>query len=268
MISKIICKISFKMNRLFFLLVLACIVISEISLIAIYPAINKNGGYSDFLKEMPQDMLTAIGMQGNLNNLNEYLNMNFYNSIYMYILMVFVVVMSARLSAKLLGDTSLAYFLNSSISRKKFMNSQIFVFNIELFLMTVCSVVSVLIGKLFLSEGVFELSSLLKINIELFALFMLIGSLCFCISVFVNNGYQAVAYSATFVVLLYITDVFRKLVKSMKILDYCTLFTVYDTDKITNNTTYFVVSSVVMIVSAISIYACSIYYFNKRDLYL
>ena len=104
------------MNRLFFLLVLACIAISEISLIAIYPAINKNGGYSDFLKEMPQDMLTAIGMQGNLNNLNEYLNMNFYNSIYMYILMVFVVVMSARLSAKLLGDTSLAYFLNSSIS--------------------------------------------------------------------------------------------------------------------------------------------------------
>ena len=257
MISKIICKISFKMNRLFFLLVLACIAISEISLIAIYPAINKNGGYSDFLKEMPQDMLTAIGMQGNLNNLNEYLNMNFYNSIYMYILMVFVVVMSARLSAKLLGDTSLAYFLNSSISRKKFMNSQIFVFNIELFLMTV-----------FLSEGVFELSSFLKINIELFALFMLIGSLCFCISVFVNNGSQAVAYSATFVVLLYITDVLRKLVKSMKILDYCTLFTVYDTEKITNNTTYFVVSSVVMIVSAISIYACSIYYFNKRDLYL
>ena len=268
MISKIICKISFKMNRLFFLLVLACIVISEISLIAIYPAINKNGGYSDFLKEMPQDMLTAIGMQGDLNNLNEYLNMNFYNSIYMYILMVFVVVMSARLSAKLLGDTSLAYFLNSSISRKRFMNSQIFVFNIELFLMMVCSVVSVLIGKLFLSESVFELSSFLKINIELFALFMLIGSLCFSISVFVNNESQAVAYSATFVVLLYITDVFRKLVKSMKILDYCTLFTVYDTEKICNNTTYFVVSSVVMIVSAISIYAGSIYYFNKRDLYL
>ena len=155
---------------------------------------------------MPQDMLTAIGMQGDLNNLNEYLNMNFYNSIYMYILMVFVVVMSARLSAKLLGDTSLAYFLNSSISRKKFMNSQIFVFNIELFLMMVCSVVSVLIGKLFLSESVFELSSFLKINIELFALFMLIGSLCFSISVFVNNESQAVAYSATFVVLLYITE--------------------------------------------------------------
>ena len=83
MISKIICKTSFKMNRLFFLLIVSCIVISEISLIAIYPAINKNGGYLDFLKGIPQNILAAIGMQGNLNNLNEYLNMNFYN-LYVY----------------------------------------------------------------------------------------------------------------------------------------------------------------------------------------
>lgn len=266
--SKIICKTSFKMNMLFFVLVLVCIVVSEISLLAIFPSINSNGSYAELLKEMPQEMLAAIGMQGDVSNLNEYLNMNFYNSIYMYILMVFVIVMSSKLTAKLIGETSMAYFLNSSVSREKFLISQILVFNVELLVISICSVVLAMLGKVFLFDRTFKLLDLIKINLEIFALFMLIGSICFCISIFVNNGTQAVAYSASFVVLLYITDVFRKLSDNLKILDYCTLFTLYDTGKICDDNTYFIVSSLIMIVTGIVIYAYSVYYFSKRDLYL
>ncbi|AEA00517.1 MULTISPECIES: hypothetical protein [Aerococcus] len=265
---KVICQTALKMNRSFLTLVTLLVFIAEVSLLAVFPWVNSNAGYADMLKGLPDNMLMAFGMEGDVTNVNDYLYINFYNSIAIYIFMMVVIVLAVRLTAKLLGDTSLVYFLNASVSRKQFLMSQILVFKGVLFFLALVAFLGALVGKVFLPDQVFDFFDLAKINGELLALFMLIGSLCLLLSVISDNSNQALAYSTPLVLYFYLADVFRKLSKQLDWLDYATLFTVYDPDKICSNTHYFLMSSLVMVVASLVVDYGAVVYFSKRDLYL
>lgn len=268
MISIIITKISLRMNKVFLLGILLTAVFLILSLLGIFPYINSSDSYSELLKQMPQELMVAFGKQGDASKITDFLVMNFYNSLYLYILMVYVVVFSSRLSAKLLGETAMVYFLNSSISRKKFLTSQIMVFNLGLGLITICSVLSAMLGKVFFPDKEFDMPGLLKINVQIMALFILTGAICFLINALVNNAGQAVGYSTLLVVLFYITDIFRKLSTDLKWLEYFTLFSLYDPKKISEDNGYVLTSSIAMLAAAIVVYLGTVWHFNRRDLYL
>lgn len=94
------------------------------------------------------------------------------------------------------------------------------------------------------------------------------GSLCILLSVICDNSSQALAASTSLVMCFYLADVFRKLSDQLDWLDYCTLFTFYDPDKICNDTHYFLVSSLAMVLVSLLIDYGSVMYFSRRDLYL
>lgn len=264
-----ICLTSFKTNTLYLGIIIVCVIASIGSLVAIYPSMNSNNSYAELLSAMPQDMLSAIGMNGDVSNLNDYLNMNFYNSIYLYILIALVIGMASKLVAKPLGDTSLVYFLNSSVSRKKFLGSQIIVFNGALLIVGIFSVVSGLLSKiLFVNDIAIDMNNFIKTNIELIVIFVFIGSVCFCISTFVNNGTEAITYATSLIVVEYILDMFRKISSKLNALKNFTIFTVYDTDKICGDSHYFVISCMVLLGISIVFYMLALWHFDKRDLYL
>ncbi len=67
-----------------FLLGLAvCVIGLVLCLSALFPSMTSGNSYTDLLKTLPSGMLNAIGMKGSVSNFNDYLNMNFYNSIYL-----------------------------------------------------------------------------------------------------------------------------------------------------------------------------------------
>jgi ABC-2 type transport system permease protein len=269
MFSKKIANSSIKTNSVFISIIIVSVIASIVSLVAIYPSMTSNSSYAKLLSVMPQQMLDAIGMKGDVTDLNDYLNMNFYNSVYLYIMMAFTIIFVAKLVAKPIGDTSLVYYLNSSVSRKKFLRSQIVVFNIGLFLVLVSSVISGIVSKIIIVGDVnFNIENLLRINIAIVTLFFLVGAICFFISTLVNNNSEALTYSTSLIIFEYILDMFRKISSKLDIVKYFTIFTVFDTDKICNDNIYFVSSCLIMVVVAIVIYIISLQYFNGRDLYL
>ncbi|WP_195854207.1 hypothetical protein [Aerococcus tenax] len=265
---KVVCQTALKMNRAFLTLVTLSVLIAEVSLLAVFPWVNSNAGYAEMLQGLPDNMLAAFGMQGDVTNVNDYLYINFYNSLAIYILILVVIVLAVRLTAKLLGDTSLVYFLNASVSRKQFLLSQILVFKLALAFLALVAFLGAAVGQVFLPDQDFHFFDLMKINGELLALFILMGSLCILLSVISDNSSQALAASTSLVMCFYLADVFRKLSDQLDWLDYCTLFTFYDPDKICNDTHYFLVSSLAMVLVSLLIDYGSVMYFSRRDLYL
>ncbi len=269
MFSKKIIQSSIKTNGLFLCVIILCVAVSIISLTALYPSITQDSSYSDLLKVIPQEMLKALGMQGDMTNLNEYLNMNYYNSIHLYIMIVFVVIFSTKLVAKLIGDTSLVYYLNSSVSRKTFLRSQMVTFYLGLLFILLSSISCGLLSKIIFANNVnIDIYYFIKINVTIIALFSFLGSMCLFISSFAKNGSESIAYGATLVIFQYIVDMFRKMSSQLEGAKYITVFTLYNTEKINNSHSYFIVSSLILVAVSIFICAGSLVYFNKRDLYL
>src|SRR5690625_917536 len=269
MLSTKIVRSSLKTNSILISIIIVTVIASIVSLVALYPSISSDDSYADLLEVMPKEMLDAIGMTGNIANFNDYLNMNFYNSIYLYVLMAFTIVFIAKLVAKPMGDTSLVYYLNSSVSRTQFLGSQIITFIIGLIFMVVFSVLSVILSKwIFVQDLSFEYTNFLKMNVTIIMIFFLLGSICFLINTLVNNNSEAVAYSALLIGLQYILDIFNNISGELGTLKYLTVFSIYNTDKIYNDYTYFVLSSLIMLIAGVIFYITSFIQFKRRDLNL
>lgn len=260
---------SLKTSSLFISIIAVIVIGTIVSLVALYPSMTKDNSYAELLQVMPQEMLDAIGMTGDVTNLNDYLNMNFYNSVYLYVLMTFTIVFIAKLVAKPMGDTSLVYYLNSSISRMKFLGSQMITFILSLILIFIFSILSGFLSKYFIISDVnFEYSNFLKMNTTIILIFFLLGSVCFLINTFVNNNSEALAYTGLLIGIEYILDVFQKISSQLENLKYFTIFSVYNTDKIYHDDTFFISSSLIMVAVGIIFFILSFIQFNRRDLYL
>ncbi len=250
-------------------IIIVTIIASIVGLVSLYPSITSDNSYADLLDVMPKEMLNAIGMTGDITDLNEYLNMNFYNSVYLYVLMAYTVVFIAKLVAKPMGDTSLVYYLNSSVSRTQFLGSQIVTFIIGLSLIFVSSVFSVMLSKwIFIRDQDFEVMNFLKINVTIILIFFFLGSICFLINTLVNNNSEAVAYTALLIGIQYILDVFKNISFNLENLKYSTIISVYDTHKIYTDDTYFMISSLILLVVGIIFFVISLIQFKRRDLFL
>ena len=85
--NKNIIKSSIKTNGRFLSIIIGTVICIVICIIAMFPSVQANNSYADLLNSMPQGMLDALGMNGEMSDLNDFLNVNFYNSLYLYISM-------------------------------------------------------------------------------------------------------------------------------------------------------------------------------------
>lgn len=269
MLSTKFVKSSLKTSSVLISIIVVIVIASIVSIVALYPSMTKDNSYAKLLETMPKEMLDAIGMTGDVANLNDFLNMNFYNSVYLYALMAFTIVFIAKLVAKPMGDTSLVYYLNSSISRTQFLQSQIVTFNIGLVFMFIASIGSGILSKwIFVRDADFDFSNFIKVNITIIMIFFLLGSICFFINTLVNNNSEALAYTGLLIGLEYLVDVFQKISSQLDALKYFTIFSTYNTDKIYNDSTFFILSILIMFAVGIVFYIISHFYFKRRDLFL
>ena len=267
--NKTIYGSSLKKSTTFLSIIIICVIATIVSLIVLFPSISSGGSYADLLRSLPQGMLSAIGMNGNVGNFNDYLNMNFYNSIYLYILMTYVIVFTAKLIAKPIEDTSLVYYLNSPVSRKEFIYSQVLVFITGLIAICVTSIiVSVIFKEIFVGNTAFNISEFVKGNLAIGCIFLFLGSLSILISAMARTNSEAITYSSTIIIAEYIFDMLVKVSGSVNWMKYITVFTFYNTKKIAEDATYFYVGCGALIAASIVLIVASAEFFKKRDLYL
>lgn len=262
-------KSSLKRSRNFLLGTAVCAVGLILCFAALFPSVASGNSLADLLKTLPSGMLNAIGMKGDIRNFNDYLNMNFYNSVYLYLLMVYVILFSSSLIAKPMEDTSLAFYLNSPVSRKKYFYSQTIVFATGFVGICFLSVVSgIASAKIFAGGNPFSAAEFLKDNAMAGCIFLSLGSLCLLFSAVSKKSGDAVMYSSVVILTEYFLDMFVRVSSRVSWLKFFTVFTLFHTDRIKDATVSFGLECGILIAVSLVITAGAAEFFKRRDLYL
>lgn len=253
-----------------FLLSLAvCVVGLVLCLSALFPSMASGNSYTDLLKTLPSGMLNAIGMKGSVSNFNDYLNMNFYNSIYLYILMVYVIVFPLNLISKPIEDTSLVYYLNSPVSRKKLFYSQAIVLASGLVAICILSAVSgIASGDIFARGYQFSAAEFVKSNVIIGCIFLFLGSLCLLFGAVSKRANEAATYGATVIIAEYFLDMLVKISDKAGWLKYLTVFTLYNADSAKSGFAVFSLKCGILVVTSCLFTILAAELFKRRDLYI
>lgn len=173
-------KASLKAHSKGLSLYLSSIIIYMIGLFLVFPSVSKSSGISDLMKSLPPGLMKSLGIEGNMANLNDYLNINFFNSLFLYILMAYCIMTTIKLVTRPLDRTSLVYYLSSPVSKSKVLFTQFMVFFTGLLLISLVTVLSGILGaKLLLGKHTFDVKVFSLINLNIFFIFLLIGAICF-----------------------------------------------------------------------------------------
>lgn len=248
---------------------IGCIVLSIWGLLAIYPKIAKGNSLQMFLNKLPSSMLTALGMKGNIQNLNSYLNMNFFNSLFLYILIFLVAYLSWLLIIRNINNGSLVYYLTAKVSRGKLVFVQEIVFSVELLLTMFATYFSVICFKnLYHIENYFSSRDLLRSCCELFFIFFLLGSVNIFISLLINNTKTSFSLLVLIDIAEYILSMISSLVPNIHWLKYMSIFNLFNYNKISESLSFVVNTSGIMLLVSVVVLLLGMFLFKKRNLYI
>ncbi len=267
--NKHIIKSSLSSNRLIYAIFALCSVGTIVSIMWIFPNMVKDNTFADLLSTLPQKMRDSLGLVGDVNKLTEYLNMNYYNAIYLYIMIAFNLVIITKLISKPVGDTSLVYYLNSPVSRRTFFLSQTVVYVIGLVIMTLSSILAGIVTHwVLLNEYEFEAACFIRNNIIIGLLFLLLGSICLMVCSICNSNAEALAFCSGIMVVEYIMFMLKNMDEKLEKLKYFTVFSLYDTEKIEADPCFFAVCTSACLIISIVVGFVASEYFKRKDLYL
>lgn len=233
-----------------------------------YPQIAKSTELNKVIEQMPEGFLKAFGFEGGMpEDLSGFLAAEYYGLIFILIVMIYCVLLSTQLVARLVDRGSMAYLLATSTSRTKVALTQASVLVLGLFLIVLFTFLTGLLGaSLFMDDETFHMDRFVHINLLGFLVFFVVASYSFFFSCLFNDEKRALSVSGGVTVLFFMISLISRISDKLDWLANFTIFTAYQPDDIARGTVdvwpvAFGLGSVGLI-----IFALAILIFNKRDL--
>ncbi|MQR96913.1 ABC transporter permease [Fictibacillus phosphorivorans] len=238
-----------------------------ILIIWIYPSIADMQGFNDMIGALPESMRKLIGMENGINSLSDYIAGEFYGMLFLIILMVYVILTSTRVMARLVDQGSMAYLLATPHSRVKVAITQAAVLLTGLALIVGFTTFSGIAASEWLIEDYqLDVASFITLNILTFLTFSSIAGYCFLISSLSNDEKKALGISAGITLLFYMLNMAGKLSEKTEWMLNLTIFKWYDPIKMINNETDAFWIGCSLGVSTFLLFLISVIVFKKRNL--
>jgi ABC-2 type transport system permease protein len=236
-------------------------------IIWIYPSIADMKGFNDMINALPEGMRKLIGMENGINSLADYIAGEFYGMLFLIILMVYVILTSTRLMARLVDQGSMAYLLATPNSRVKIAATQAAVIITGLALIVAFTTLSGIAASEWLISGYeLDVPSFITLNVLTFLIFLVIAGYCFFISSSFNDEKKALGISAGLTLFFYMLNMAGKLSEDTEWLLNFTLFKLYDPIKMINNETNALFIGSMLGVGALLLFGGSLIIFKRRNL--
>ncbi|MDM5316955.1 ABC transporter permease subunit [Fictibacillus sp. b24] len=236
-------------------------------IIWIYPSIADMKGFNDMIAALPEGMRKLIGMENGINSLSDYIAGEFYGMLFLIILMVYVILTSTRLMARLVDQGSMAYLLATPNSRLKIAVTQAAVMITGLGLIVAFTTLSGIAASEWLISGYeLDVASFIKLNVLTFLIFSCIAAYCFLISSVCNDEKRALGISAGITLVFYMFNMAGKLSEKTEWLLNFSIFKLYDPIKMINNETDALLTGSILTVTTLLLFAISIILFKRRNL--
>lgn len=235
-------------------------------IIWIYPSIAKSN-VNDLLKTMPKSMLKAVGMDSGIQKLGDFLAGEFYGLLYLLIMMVFTLMTSIRLVAKLIDRGSMVYLLSTPVSRVKIVFTQIMVLAVGLFIIALFTTLGGIVGsKLFVEHSNLDNGTFVQMNLIGFLIFLLIGAYSFIFSCLMNDEKKAMGVAAGVTVIFYAINMIAKMSDKFDWLQNLSIFSLFDPQKIIKGNVEMFPIVAGLAAASILLFVLSALIFKKRDL--
>ncbi|RZT23358.1 ABC transporter permease [Fictibacillus sp. BK138] len=236
-------------------------------IIWIYPSIADMKGFNDMINALPEGMRKLIGMENGINSLADYIAGEFYGMLFLIILMVYVILTSTRLMARLVDQGSMAYLLATPNSRLKIAATQAAVIITGLALIVAFTTLSGIAASEWLISGYeLDVASFVTLNVLTFLIFLVIAGYCFFISSSFNDEKKALGISAGLTLFFYMLNMAGKLSEDTEWLLNFTIFKLYDPIKMINNETDALLTGTMLVMAALVLFGGSLVVFKKRNL--
>jgi ABC-2 type transport system permease protein len=236
-------------------------------IIWLYPTVAGSTAMEDLLQSMPQEMLKAFGLTEGFGSIEAFIAGEYYGLLFIIILLIYSVMTSTSLVARLVDGGSMAYLLSSGLSRMKVIITQLIVLLSGLVLITLFTFISGLVGTNFLIDDVtLNTSQFLRLNIVGFLLFYTICGYCFLFSSLLNDEKKALGLSAGLSMFFYILDLASKMSEKVEWLKHFTIFSLFKPQEIVTGSIEIWGACTILLSIGSALFIAAIVLFNKRDL--
>ncbi|MBM6617569.1 ABC transporter permease subunit [Bacillus suaedaesalsae] len=236
-------------------------------IIWLYPTIADSQAMDELLKSMPPEMMSAFGLSQGFGSIEAFIAGEYYGLLYIIICLVYVVLVSTALVARLNDHGSMAYLLATGVTRSQVIITQMVVLVSGLFLIALLTYLSGISGTRFIIEDVsINSSHFLKLNVVGFLLFFAVSSYSFLITCIVSDEKKALGISAGITLLFFIFNLVGKMSEDIDWLRNLSIFSLFEPQEIaTGNQEILGISLMLFLIGAI-FYSFSIIIFRNRDL--
>lgn len=263
--NKTLFKATFKANwgiGLFFTLFILMYV--SISITMFDP--NSADTIEGMLKMVPEGMLKAFGFDKLGTDLTGYLSNYLYGFIFLVFPMIYTVIVAYKLIAKHVDNGSMAYLLASPNTRIKIATTQ------AIYLVSSIAVVFIInvgIG-IIISESMFsgqlDIGKFLALNLVTYLATVVVSGFAFFFSCLFNEAKNALAFSGGISFLFIAVRMLTGISEDIAWLKYFSIYSFVNIEEILSNSTYVIVSSLILLGISGVLYLAAIRVFDRRSL--
>lgn len=234
----------------------------------IYPSIAKSGAMDEIFKQMPQNYLSAFGIEGGmLSDLSGFLAAEYYGLLFLIILMIFSVMTASQLISRLVDRGSMAYLLSTSSSRTKIAVTQASILILGLIVITLFSILPVVFGvNWIIDDADINVTRFIELNIVGFLLFFVISGYSFLFSCIFNDEKRALGVSGGLSIVFFAINLVAKMSSDFEWLKNITIFSTFRPTEIAKGAVDILPVSLGLGAAGIVLYVIAVLVFRKRDL--
>ncbi|MCE4956291.1 hypothetical protein [Macrococcoides caseolyticum] len=238
-------------------------------IVYIYPTIEKLDGLEEMMKQMPKELNAIFNMSAGLQDINQFIAMEYYGMIFIILMLCFSIMLANNLYGKWIENKSLANILNLPFSRTSIMSQ----------IQTAAIIVHILFGVLmaFACVGLinwiienpeYDFWNIFHLNVLGTVVFLIIYLFTLTCMLIFNEAKHGLLAASGFALLMYGSSIGSKLSEDVAWMKYFTIFSLYDSAKVSSGDADLLMNYSVSIGIIVLLFIVNLVLFNRKNLSL
>ena len=205
-------------------------------IVAIYPSMQKTmGNVSDFYSQMPKEFLDAFGgIDTMMNSFDSYIALEYLSIMWPLMMIAMIVAFVTRHVTKEIETGTMELLLSQPVSRTK-----VFISKMVVIVSEVIGMVAVTIGSLSAFAAIFNIEfsgkGMIFLGLSAIPFYLAVVGITFLFSAMFKDRGRALAASIGVIIGMYAINIIANIKKSLKDIDYVTLWHYYRPQEVLKN---------------------------------
>ncbi|MDO5417151.1 MAG: ABC transporter permease subunit [Lachnospiraceae bacterium] len=262
--SRTLFKADMRSNAVLFVIILYVMML-YFSVMAMMFNPSDTSAWTSMLELLPEGLMAGFGFDSVSTNLTNYLAEYYYGFIVFIFPMIYCIIISNKLVAKLVDNGSFAYLLMAPVSRRRIIVTKgVFLLSSIAMLFTILHVAGSMVCRMMFGDMLNQ-QLFLQINLNAALITMLVGMICFFYSCFFNESKRALAFSAGVNIGFLLLFVLGGTSEQAEFLKDFSIYSLLDTKRILEGSGTAGLDGM-LIGAVLVLFGCSVRVFEKKNL--